>query len=73
MSPSTVKGKQGMGRHHGQVNRIITYLSEVVSPFEAYMHYTPSDSGHLDGQHGYGYIYISIAKFVDWAIVEAGR
>lgn len=29
------------------------------------MKYTPSDSGHFDGQHGYGYI--SIAKFVDWA------
>jgi len=33
------------------------------NPF--YMKYTPSGSGHFDGQHGYGYI--SIAKFVEWA------
>lgn len=29
------------------------------------MKYTPSPSGHFDGEHGYGYI--SIAKFVEWA------
>ncbi|KAF8320282.1 NAD(P)-binding protein [Clavulina sp. PMI_390] len=41
-----------------------------VNPF--YMKYTPSDSGHFDGQHGYGYI--SIAKFVDWALaVNSGE
>jgi D-galacturonate reductase len=31
------------------------------NPF--YMKYTPSESGHFDGQRGYGYI--SIEKFVD--------
>ena len=29
------------------------------------MKYAPNESGHFDGEHGYGYI--SIAKFVDWA------
>ncbi|KAG8749878.1 hypothetical protein FRC14_001027, partial [Serendipita sp. 396] len=33
------------------------------NPF--YMKYTPSESGHFDGQRGYGYI--SIEKFVDAA------
>src|ERR1700733_1722493 len=37
--------------------------SHSYNPF--YMKYTPSGSGHFDGQHGYGYI--SIAKFVEWA------
>src|ERR1700722_17325186 len=35
------------------------------------MKYTPSETGHFDGQHGYGYI--SIEKFVDAArSVNAG-
>jgi D-galacturonate reductase len=39
------------------------------NPF--YMKYTPSESGHFDGQRGYGYI--SIEKFVDAArAVNAG-
>jgi D-galacturonate reductase len=33
------------------------------NPF--YMKYTPSETGHFDGQRGYGYI--SIEKFVDAA------
>jgi len=33
------------------------------NPF--YMKYSPSESGHFDGQHGYGYI--SIEKFIDAA------
>ena len=36
------------------------------------MKYTPSESGHFDGQRGYGYI--SIEKFIDAArSVNAGR
>nr|GAT49764.1 predicted protein [Mycena chlorophos] len=36
-----------------------------------YMKYSPSETGHFDGQHGYGYI--SIEKFVDAArTVNAG-
>lgn len=40
------------------------------NPF--YMKYAPSESGHFDGQHGYGYI--SIEKFIDAArSVNAGQ
>ncbi|KAF8912831.1 hypothetical protein CPB84DRAFT_1833177 [Gymnopilus junonius] len=40
-----------------------------INPF--YMKYSPSETGHFDGQRGYGYI--SIAKFVDAArSVNAG-
>ena len=35
------------------------------------MKYTPSGSGHFDGQYGYGYI--SIAKFVEWARALNGK
>ncbi|KJA26177.1 hypothetical protein HYPSUDRAFT_37061 [Hypholoma sublateritium FD-334 SS-4] len=41
-----------------------------VNPF--YMKYSPSESGHFDGQRGYGYI--SIEKFIDAVrSVNAGR
>jgi len=40
-----------------------------INPF--YMKYSPSETGHFDGQRGYGYI--SIEKFVDAArSVNAG-
>ncbi|KAF9452606.1 NAD(P)-binding protein [Macrolepiota fuliginosa MF-IS2] len=40
------------------------------NPF--YMKYSPSETGHFDGQHGYGYI--SIEKFIDAArSVNAGE
>lgn len=47
------------------------HLRELTGRFVFSMKYSPSESGHFDGQRGYGYV--SIEKFIDAArSVNAG-
>lgn len=66
ITPRSLSVKLG-GKEQGEYERLIAKFGYLDS-----MKYSPSESGHFDGQRGYGYI--SIEKFIDAArAVNAGE